>query len=131
MTYLNVVVGVCFLILVFFVLNKLFGRKLQLIDTFAQGKYLRVVYHWNKNMSHEKADKLDTKVRQIVAKKIGIAAVLAGLRCEKAANHGIRPAWYLGENTIPFSVIEAGFDNSENTCWATIGPVATINVATL
>jgi len=100
------------------------GRKqrLTLIRSVVDGPGVTLVYIWTADLSHEEADRLDTRARAYIACAIFDAATTAGLTCQPGPPHGQRPAWQFPKDRLPVSLINAGFDVSEKTCFMQIGP---------
>jgi hypothetical protein len=96
-------------------------QRLTLIQSDADGPGVALVYRWTAELSHEEADRLDTRARAYIACAIYDAATAAGLRCEPGPPHGRRPAWFLPGERMPVSLINAGFDTSDKTCFMEIG----------
>lgn len=99
------------------------GKKyeLTLIHADVICPYVNLIYQWKTELSYEEADELDTRARAYIACAIYDAATAAGLFCQPDYHHGQRPSWNIeGERMI--SLVNAGFDVSNKTCFMTIGP---------
>lgn len=97
-------------------------RWLSLIQAEADGNIVSLVYRWNAALSSEEADALDTRARGYIACAIYDAALTAGLTCQSGPPHGQRPSWLFPGERIPVSLINAGYDLTEKTCFMQIGP---------
>jgi len=97
-------------------------RELALIHAAIEGPFVNLVYRWKAELSNEEADKLDTRARSYIACAIFDAATTAGLRCQPGPPHGERPSWYIGGEKMPVSLVNAGFDVSDKTCFMQVGP---------
>jgi hypothetical protein len=96
--------------------------ELALVHVEAEGPFLNLVYQWADSLSEQEADNLDTRARAYVACAIYDAAKMAGLSCESGPPHGQRPSWLFGGGRTPISLVNAGFDVSDRTCFMQVGP---------
>lgn len=96
---------------------------LSLVHTATEDMLVTLVYQWAGDLSPEQADNLDTRARAYVACAIYDAATMVGLSCEPGPLHGIRPSWHLNGERMPVSLVSAGFDVSDKTCFMIVGPV--------
>jgi tetratricopeptide (TPR) repeat protein len=99
-------------------------RQLSLVRAATDGALVTLVYRWGSELSSQEADRLDTRARAFVACAIYDAAIAAGLQCDPGPTHGSRPAWRILGETTPVSLIGAGFDVADRTCFMRVGPVA-------
>ncbi len=99
------------------------GEKcpLKLIRTSSEGGLVELVYRWGLPLSDNEADALDTRLRAYIACAIYDAATAAGLSCQAGAPLGQRPAWHMEGEPIPVSLVNAGFDVTDKTCFVQIG----------
>lgn len=100
------------------------GNKcdLYLIHSAVDGPMVNLVYQWKPLLSDDEADRLDTRARAYIACAIYDAAITAGLSCQPGAPHGQRPSWHIGGERMSISLVNAGFDVSDKTCFMQIGP---------
>lgn len=84
-----------------------------------------LVYEWSANLSYEHADRLDTRARAFIACAIFDAATTAGLSCEAGPLWGKRPSWIIAGERTPVSLVKAGFDVANKTCFMQIGACIT------
>jgi hypothetical protein len=98
---------------------------LALASVQASGPFVALVYRRKEPLSHREADDLDTRVRAYIACAIYDAAIGAGLSCRKAPPHGSRPAWLIGNRSVPTSIVNAGFDAEDRECFVEVGPGTT------
>lgn len=96
-------------------------QRLSLINAELDGTVVAMTYRWTAELSHEEADRLDTRARAYVTCAIYDAATTAGIACQPGPPHGQRPSWILGSERMPISLINAGFDLAEKTCFMHIG----------
>ena len=95
---------------------------IKLIDATLEGPGVSLVYQWSAVLSDEEADRLDTRARAYIACAIYDAASTARLISQPGPLHGQRPSWrFPGEHTY-VSLIHAGFDVTDKTCFMHIGP---------
>ena len=80
---------------------------------------INAIDDWTVELSHEGADRLDTRSRAYIACAIHDAATTAGLACQPGPPHGQRSSWLFHG---PVSLINAGFDMADKTCFLHIGP---------
>ncbi len=99
-------------------------RQLSLVRAATDGALVTLVYRWGSELSSQEADRLDTRARAFVACAIYDAAIAAGLQCDPGPPHGSRPAWRILGETTPVSLVGAGFDVADRTCFMRVGPVA-------
>jgi len=99
---------------------------LSLIHAVTDGASVSLAYRWVADLSAQEADRLDTRARAHVACAIYDAAISAGLGCEPGPPHGSRPSWLIPGEAAPISLVFAGFDVAEKTCFMEIGAVHTI-----
>ena len=97
-------------------------HELVLIHAAAEGPFVNLVYEWKGDLSHAEADDLDTRARAYIACAIYDAAATAGLSCQPGPPHGQRPSWHIAGERMPISLVNAGFDVSDKTCYMQIGP---------
>lgn len=99
------------------------GEKcgLTLVHAGVEGPFVNLVYQWNAELSDDEADRLDTRARAYIACAISDAATTAGLACQPGPPHGQRPSWYVGGESMPISLVNAGLDVSDKTCFMQIG----------
>lgn len=99
------------------------GKKceLKLIHADVEGRYVSLAYQWEAELSYEEADKLDSRARAYIACAIYDAAIVASLFCLPDSPHGIRPSWCI-EGKRMITLVNAGFDFSNKTCFMQIGP---------
>jgi hypothetical protein len=95
---------------------------MSLIVADEDGPFVNLVYRWKGDLSHDEADRLDTRVRAYVACAIFDAAATGGLSCVPGPPHGQRPSWVIRGEPMPISLVNAGFDVSDKTCFMQIGP---------
>ncbi|MHB9024168.1 MAG: hypothetical protein ACYC7E_08325 [Armatimonadota bacterium] len=96
-------------------------QRLTLIHSEADGPGIVLVYKWMAELSPEEADRLDTRARAYITCAIYDAATTAGLSCQPGPPHFQRPAWRFPGERVPVSLIYAGFDVSDKTCFMQIG----------
>ena len=96
--------------------------ELALIHAAVEGPFVNLVYQWKAELSDDEADKLDTRARAYIACAIYDAAMTAGLSCRPGPPHGQRPSWHIGGERTPISLVNAGFDVSDKTCFMQVGP---------
>lgn len=97
-------------------------RRLSLTQTSTEGPSLTLIYQWKESVTYEEADHIDSRIRAYIACAIYDAAIAGGLSCREAPPHGQRPAWFIENRRIPTTLMQAGFDTDERTCWLQIGP---------
>lgn len=97
-------------------------RELTLIHATAEGPFVNLVYRWEGELSYDEADRLDTRARAYIACAIYDAARTDGLFCLPGPPHGQRPTWCVEGERMPISLVSAGFDVSDKTCFMQIGP---------
>lgn len=97
-------------------------QELTLARIGTEGPFLNLVYRWTCQLSDEEADNLDTRARAYVVCAIYDAARTAGLSCDRGPLHGQRHSWLIGGERTPISLVNAGFDVSEKTCFMQVGP---------
>lgn len=96
-------------------------QRLSLIHAELDGTVVALTYRWTAELSHEEADRLDTRARAYVACAIYDAAITAGLTCQPGSPYGQRPSWIFRGESMPVSLINAGFDVADKTCFMQIG----------
>ena len=96
--------------------------EMSLVDAAMEGEFVTLVYRWALDLSHEEADRLDTRARAYIACAIYDAATIAGLSCQPGPPHASRPSWHLEGERMPVSLVNAGFDTSDKTCFMVVGP---------
>jgi hypothetical protein len=92
-------------------------------QVFTDGRFIDLIYHWHKELSHQEADKLDSRLRAFIVCAVYDAAIKAGLRCTKGPPHGRRPSWFIDGIPVAFGLQSAGFDVSEKWCGLKLGPL--------
>lgn len=99
------------------------GKKCDMLLVHADidGPVLTLVYQWSANLSYDEADRLDTRARAYIACAIFDAAIAARLFCRPGPPHGRRPSWYIAGEEMPVTLVDAGFDVSNKTCFMHIG----------
>jgi hypothetical protein len=97
-------------------------RELTIVHVKAEGSFLNLVYQWKDSLSDKEADNLDTRARAYIVCAIYDAAKTAGLACDPGPLHGQRPSWLIGGGRTPISLVNAGFDMSDKTCFMQVGP---------
>lgn len=96
-------------------------QRLTLIQVEAEGMGVALVYRWTAELSDDEANNLDTRARAYIACAIYDAATIAGLSCQPGPSHGQRPTWLFPGEYMPVSLINAGFDVLDKTCFMQIG----------
>ena len=96
--------------------------ELTLVHVGVEGPFLNLVYQWHDNLSDQEADRLDTRARAYIACAIFDAAETANLSCDPGPPHGQRPSWRICGARTPISLVNAGFDVSDKTCFMQVGP---------
>ncbi|MBP8953179.1 MAG: hypothetical protein KBI47_12360 [Armatimonadetes bacterium] len=81
-----------------------------------------LVYRWAADLSYDEADRLDSRARAFIACAVYDAARAARLPCQPGPPHGRRPAWMFRGVRVPVSLIDAGFDTEQKTCYMCLGP---------
>jgi hypothetical protein len=100
-----------------------FGEKceLTLIHADVRGPHFNLVYQWESELSYEEADRLDSRARAYISCAIYDAATAVGLSCQPDLPHGQRPSWCIEDERM-ITLVNAGFDVSNKTCFMQIGP---------
>ena len=96
--------------------------ELTLVHVGTEGPFVNLAYQWEESLSDQEADKVDTRARAYITCAIYDAAITARLSCKPGPLHGQRPSWYIGEEKMPISLVSAGFEVSDKTCWMLVGP---------
>ena len=96
---------------------------LSLLEAGTDGQCALLKYHWNDHLSESDADNLDTRARSFIACAIYDAAVAVGMPCTPGPAHGIRPSWHIATGHPPASLVSGSFDQQNQTCHYTLGPV--------
>jgi hypothetical protein len=99
-------------------------RELTLLRAFTDGSLITLIYRWEAELSWDEADRLDTRARAYITCAVYDVVVAVGLKCTPGPNHGIRPTWRIGKDSFPLTLVDAGFDVSDRTCFMRIGPPA-------
>ncbi len=87
------------------------------------GPFLNLEYSWQEDLSHSRADVVDTRLRAYIACAIFDACNASNVRCRQGLPHGIRPSWFLEGLPIPCSLVETSFSTDEKRMYQTIGPI--------
>jgi hypothetical protein len=98
-------------------------HQLELIEVSDNSPFVNLIYRWKDNISYEEADNLDTRLRAYIACAIYDVAISAGMSCRSGPIHGNRPSWIIDKQTLPVSLIDAGFNYAHKDCNLTIGPI--------
>jgi hypothetical protein len=97
--------------------------KVTLEQASAEARSVNLIYRWHDELSHQEADKLDSRLRAYIACAVYDAASKAGLTCTQGPPHGRRPSWIIEGDLAPYGLQAAGFDVSQKTCWLSVGPI--------
>jgi hypothetical protein len=97
-------------------------QELSLVDVTIENPFLHLTYCYDEELSHSEADVVDTRLRAYIACAIFDAAT--GLFfCQPAPSHGSRPAWFIQDCPVPFSLLQGRYNVKDKSIYLTVGPI--------
>jgi hypothetical protein len=104
-------------------------QELSLVDVTIEDPFLHLTYCYDEELSRSEADVVDTRLRAYVACAIFDAGKDLFF-CQPAPLHGSRPAWFIQDCPVPFSLVQGRYSVANKSIYLTVGPIIPLPQAT-
>jgi len=97
-------------------------QELSLVDVTIENPFLHLTYRYDEDLSRSEADVVDTRLRAYIACAIFDAGKDLFF-CQPAPSHGSRPAWFIQDCPVPFSLVQGRYSVANKSIYLTVGPI--------